>query len=268
VSAEAAGPDCASGQGEPIRVILASASPRRREFMERLGVPFEVRVADIDEGNGTDESPAELVARLSRQKAQAVAVQFPEAIVVGADTIVALDGALLGKPADPVDAADMLRRLRDRPHQVYSGVSVCSPRRDEPLTAVVESTVWMRPYDEAEIAAYVASGDALDKAGAYGIQHADFHPAARLRGCYASVMGMPLCRLASLLAQVDVVPLADVEAVCGLLIGMPCCGGDDRRESTPSSGEYSFCGRVLLLRECTLSMGVYSLHGSVLSPPR
>jgi MAF protein len=209
--------------------------------MERLGVPFEVRVADIDEGNGTDESPAELVARLSRQKAQAVAVQFPEAIVVGADTIVALDGALLGKPADPVDAADMLRRLRDRPHQVYSGVSVCSPRRDErliapqcdePLTAVVESTVWMRPYDEPEIAAYVASGDALDKAGAYGIQHADFHPAARLRGCYASVMGMPLCRLASLLAQVDVVPLADVEAVCSALTGMPCCGGDDGRMLT------------------------------------
>ncbi len=232
MNAEAAGPVRASGQGEPIRVILASGSPRRHEFMERLDMPFEVRVADIDEGNGTDESPPELVARLSRQKAQAVAVQFPEAIVVGADTIVALDRALLGKPADAADAADMLRRLRDRPHQVYSGVSVCSPRRDEPLTAVVESTVWMRPYDEPEIAAYVASGDALDKAGAYGIQHADFHPAARLRGCYASVMGLPLCRLASLLAQADVAPQVDVEAVCSALTGMPCCGGDDGRMLT------------------------------------
>lgn len=226
MSAQTGGPDA------PARVILASASPRRREFMERLGVPFEVRLADVDERNGTNERPAELVARLSRHKAQAVAAQVPDAVIVGADTIVALDGELLGKPVDPADAAEMLRRLRDRPHQVYSGVTLCAPQRRELLTEVVESTVWMRPYTEAEIAAYVDSGDALDKAGAYGIQHADFHPAARLRGCYSSVMGLPLCRLASLLARAGVAPPADVQAVCRALTGMPCCGGDDRRMLT------------------------------------
>lgn len=241
MSAQTDGPVSVAGPEAPIRVILASASPRRREFMGRLGVPFEVRVAEVDERNGTDESPAELVARLSRHKALAVAAQVPDAVIVGADTIVALDGALLGKPADPAAAAGMLRRLRDRPHQVYSGVTLCAPQRDkrpialqcdEPLTEVVESTVWMRPYTDVEIAAYVASGDALDKAGAYGIQHADFHPAARLRGCYSSVMGLPLCRLASLLAQAGVVPQADVQAVCSALTGMPCCGGDDGRMLT------------------------------------
>lgn len=232
MSAQTDGPVAVAGPKAPARVILASASPRRREFMSQLGVPFEVRIADVDERNGTGERPDELVARLSRHKAQAVAAQAPEAVVVGADTIVALGDELLGKPADPADAAAMLRRLRDRPHQVYSGVAVCAPQRREPLTAVVESTVWMRPYTDAEIAAYVASGDALDKAGAYGIQHPDFHPAARLRGCYSSVMGLPLCRLASLLAQAGVIPQADVKAVCSALTGMPCCGGDDRRMLT------------------------------------
>jgi predicted house-cleaning NTP pyrophosphatase (Maf/HAM1 superfamily) len=130
---------------------------------------------------------------------------------------------------DPADATDMLSRLRDRPHQVYSGVTVCPPERgDGPLTAVVGTTVWMRPYGEQEIAAYVASGDPQDKAGAYGIQHAAFHPVARLRGCYASVMGLPLCQLARALTQAGVVPPVDVPAVCSALTGVPCCGGEEQ----------------------------------------
>ena len=149
-------------------LILASGSPRRREFMDALGLAFEIHVADIDERNGDGESPRDLVARLSREKARAVAVRYPHAVVIGADTVVALDGQILGKPAGPSEAAEMLRRLRDRPHEVCSGVTVCPPRgMGDARTAVSASTVWMRPYSDGEIAAYVASGDPLDKAGAY-----------------------------------------------------------------------------------------------------
>jgi MAF protein len=205
--------------------------------MELLGLPFEVYAADIDERNGRGERPADLVARLSREKALAVATDHPCQAVIGADTIVTMDGLLLGKPADPDEAAVMLRRLRDRAHQVYSGITVCPPAgRDPPaggdppasgtpLTGVVESTVWMRNYSEDEIAAYVASGSPLDKAGAYGIQDAHFLPVARLRGCYASVMGFPLCELARLLGLAGTSGLADVPDTCSAATGVPCCGG-------------------------------------------
>lgn len=209
-------------------LILASRSPRRRALMKLLGLPFEVHAADIDERNGRGEHPAALVARLSRGKALAVAACTVERTVIGADTIVTLDEELLAKPADPVEAAAMLRRLRDRAHQVYSGVTVCPPDGRTPLTGVVESTVWMRDYAADEIATYVASGSPLDKAGAYGIQDACFHPVARLQGCYASVMGLPLCELARLLRQVlppGDVALPDVPALCSAATGVPCCGG-------------------------------------------
>lgn len=207
--------------------ILASGSPRRREFMQALGLPYTVHVADIDERNGQDEPPGALVARLSREKARAVAVHHPEAAVIGADTIVTLDGAMLGKPAGAADAEAMLRALRDRPHEVYSGVTVCPPRGADPLTAVVCTTVWMRPYSDDEIAAYVASGDPMDKAGAYAIQNAAFRPVARLRGCYASVMGLPLRALTDLLARVGIVAPVETAQACAALTGVPCCGGED-----------------------------------------
>jgi septum formation protein len=209
-------------------LILASSSPRRREFMRALGLPFVIHVADVDERNGEGEPPDALVARLSREKAQAVAVRYPYATVIGADTIVTLDGQLLGKPAGPEDATAMLRALRDRPHEVYSGVTLCppEPRGAEPRTVVVDSTVWMRPYGDDEIAAYVGSGDPLDKAGAYAIQNVAFHPVARMRGCYASVMGLPLCALARLLGQVGIATPTPATKVCASLTGVACCGGE------------------------------------------
>ena len=210
-------------------LILASGSPRRREFMERLGLPFIVRVADVDEAGRPGERPSELVARLSREKALRVADGFPDAAVIGADTIVTLEGALLGKPAGPAEAAAMLARLRDRPHQVYSGVTVASPACPAGQSAVVESTVWMRAYTDDEIAAYVASGSPLDKAGAYGIQDAEMRPVARMEGCYASVMGLPLCALADLLRRClpeGTVTPHDVPAACHAVTGMSCCGGE------------------------------------------
>jgi septum formation protein len=235
------------------RIILGSGSPRRRRFMELLGLPFEVCVADIDERNGRGETPGELVARLSGEKAAAVAAAIgldaavvsdavvsdavvtdavvtdaavSGAVVIGADTIVTLDGHLLGKPAGPEEAMAMLRRLRGRAHHVYSGVTLVPPAGAAPQTIVDCSTVWMRPYTDDEIATYVATGDPLDKAGSYAIQHAGFNPVARMRGCYASVMGLPLCRLARMLARVGAAPAVDVAAACSAFTGVTCCGGE------------------------------------------
>ncbi len=207
-----------------VQLILASASPRRREFIRQLGIPFRVQAADVDEQATDGEPPARLVARLSRDKAGSVARQFPTAVVVGADTVVVIDGEVLGKPADEHEAVEMLRRLRARPHTVYSGITVHPIPPSLPLTAVVASTVWMRPYTDAEIAAYVASGDPLDKAGAYGVQNSDFYPVARMRGCYAGVMGLPLCRLTSLLKRVGIVPPVDAPVACRAVTGVACCG--------------------------------------------
>jgi septum formation protein len=220
------------------RIILGSGSPRRRRFMELLGLPFEVCVADIDERNGRGETPGELVARLSGEKAAVVAAAIgldaavvsdaavSGAVVIGADTIVTLDGHLLGKPAGPEEAMAMLRRLRGRAHHVYSGVTLVPPAGAAPQTIVDCSTVWMRPYTDDEIATYVATGDPLDKAGSYAIQHAGFNPVARMRGCYASVMGLPLCRLARMLARVGAAPAVDVAAACSAFTGVTCCGGE------------------------------------------
>jgi MAF protein len=214
-------------------LILASGSPRRRAFLRALGLSFSIHVADVEEGNGEGEPPHALVARLSREKALLVAAAHPAATVIGADTIVTLDGRLLGKPAGPAEAADMLRRLRGRAHEVYSGVTVCPPGSGTPHTAVVGSTVWMRAYGEDEIAAYVASGDPLDKAGAYAIQNEPFHPVARMRGCYASVMGLPLRVLVDLLAQVGIRPPVEAAVACEARTGVPCCAGRDRLYTGP-----------------------------------
>lgn len=224
-------------------LILASGSPRRHAFLNALGLTYAIHVADIDEGTREGEPPHDLVARLSREKAQAIAAAHPGAIVIGADTIVTLDEHLLGKPAGPAEAAEMLRRLRGRAHVVYSGVTVCAPDgrllggrssdgsskgHRQALTAVVGSTVWMRDYTDEEIAVYVASGDPLDKAGAYAIQDEVFHPAERMEGCYASVMGLPLQALVDLLAKVGVRPGVEPPAACEAVTGMACCAGHDR----------------------------------------
>jgi septum formation protein len=185
-------------------------------------------VADIDEGNGQNDLPPALVARLSREKAAVVWARFQDGVVVGADTVVALDSEILGKPANRGEATAMLRLLRDRPHQVYSGVTVYPAGGGTPLTSVVCSTVWMRPYGDDEIASYVASGDPLDKAGAYGIQNREFHPVARLRGCYASVMGLPLCKLCDLFRQTGVSFTVDPQATCSAFTGTRCCGGGEQ----------------------------------------
>ncbi len=208
-------------------LILASGSPRRRDMLSLFNIPFWVCAAEIDETQQPGELPTELVVRLSYRKAQTIARRFTQAIVIGADTVVVLENEVLGKPVDAADATEMLRRLRSRAHSVYSGIALCAQGGDVCMSALSTSVVWMRSYSEDELAAYVASGDPLDKAGAYGIQHEGFHPVSRLRGCFAGVMGLPLCHLRDLFKQMGVSITVDVPAACRSLTGVPCCGGHD-----------------------------------------
>jgi len=204
-----------------LSILLASASPRRRELLALLELPFSVVAADVDETNGDGESPQAMVQRLSRAKALAVAARQPRhALVIAADTTVALDSQSLGKPANAADAIAMLRALRGRPHQVYSGLTVTQD--GQTITELAESDVWMRNYSDEEIARYVAGGDPLDKAGAYAVQHMGFHPAKRVEGCFASVMGFPLCHLTRALARLGVIVLVDVPTVCQAHTSIEC----------------------------------------------
>ncbi len=202
-------------------LILASQSPRRRALLAALGAAFTVDAAEVDETARPGEAPDALVCRLCRAKAQAVAARRPSAIVLAADTLVALDGELLGKPADPFEATAMLRRLRARVHQVYTAVCVAT---DGKLTARLSlSNVTMRPYSDAEIARYVASGDPLDKAGAYAIQHPLFAPVEAWEGCYAGIMGLPLRIAHEMLTEFGVPIPGDVALVCERMSGTRCC---------------------------------------------
>ena len=199
-------------------IVLASQSPRRRELLERLGLPFRVIVPDIDEHMDRPLPPAELVAAISAEKARAAAAQAgAESIVIAADTVVALDGAVLGKPAGEADAERMLTALAGRTHFVYTGLTVL---RGETVRTVSEETaVTFRPLTAEEIAAYVRTGEPMDKAGAYGIQGYGALLVEGIRGDYYNVMGLPVCRLGLLLGELGVDCLApgqDKEAVRAL----------------------------------------------------
>jgi MAF protein len=204
------------------RVVLASASPRRRQLFSLLEVPFVAAAADVDEELEEGESPQQMVYRLSRAKASAVASLYPEGLIVAADTIVVLDGDVLGKPADEAEAVAMLGRLRGRKHSVFSGVTVYYPPSERAVTELAESAVWMRAYTDEEVARYTATGDPLDKAGAYAIQHQNFSPVECIEGCYTSVMGLPLCHLARALAQLGLTVPVDVPQVCQGFTGHRC----------------------------------------------
>ncbi len=211
-------------------LVLASHSPRRRQLLALGGWDFRVIAAPVDEGVIAGETPGDYVRRLAIDKAQAVAnlLEMPEAstLVISADTAV-IDRAgqhadILGKPADEAEAEAMLRRLRGRVHQVYTAVVVLRPSDGKMLSDVCITEVPMRNYSDGEILAYVASGDPLDKAGAYAIQHAGFRPVENLNGCYANVMGLPVCHLARLLPAFGVSYDDEVFASCMEFTGHPC----------------------------------------------
>ena len=182
-----------------MEIILASASPRRRELMGLYGLPFTVRAADIDETMDPEKPPFDEVARVSRCKALAVR-RGPEDIVVAADTIVVCGGKVLGKPRDEEDAARMLRLLSGSTHQVMTSCTVLGGSRAETFTQVTE--LHFRPLSEREIARYIATGEPMDKAGSYGIQGGAALFCDWLKGDYYNVMGLPVCRLLEALQNI------------------------------------------------------------------
>jgi septum formation protein len=172
------------------RFVLASGSPRRRELLGAIGLEFDVRPVDLDEDAAARGlEPAAAAEAVATAKARA-ADGVPETVVLAADTMVVLDGDILGKPVDDADARRMLAALRDRTHVVVTAVTVRAG--DSEWTAAVESRVRMRAYRDDEIAAYVAAGHGRDKAGGYGIQDEPFVPVDTIDGCYCNVMGLPL----------------------------------------------------------------------------
>ncbi|HJM88789.1 MAG TPA: Maf family protein [Dehalococcoidia bacterium] len=180
-------------------LILASASPRRRELLTALGLAFEVQSSDVDEASD-ETDPTALVRELALRKARAIGEQTgSDGVVIGADTIVVLDGAILGKPRDAADATAMLGSLRGRQHEVVTGVAICAD--GEQVVDAVTSRVTMREYAAAEVGRYVDGGSPLDKAGAYAIQDAAFAPVAHCDGCECSVIGLPLWTVARMLTR-------------------------------------------------------------------
>ncbi len=197
------------------RIILASSSPRRRELLAALGLAFEVVHSRVDES--TEETdPRAAAESLARRKAEAVAADHPGALVIGSDTIVALDGHMLGKPEDAGAARAMLRSLRGRPHEVITGVAVAGEGRIE--SGHVTTLVQMRDYSDDEIDAFVATGSPFDKAGGYAIQDGAFAPVERFEGCRCAVIGLPLGLLRALLGRFEV-ETARPDVDC------PACGG-------------------------------------------
>lgn len=206
-----------------MQLILASRSPRRRELLSLTGLPFRVVAPEIDEAQRPAEPPEAYARRLSRQKAEAAAAMLDEpALVLAADTIVVDDADVLGKPSDAEAAAAMLRRLRGRTHEVMTGVTLLDTATGPRLTELAVSPVPMREYTDAEIQAYIATGDPFDKAGAYGIQNRDFHPAENFAHCFSNVMGLPLCHVTRMLRTFGVEPAADVAEVCEIALNYRC----------------------------------------------
>ena len=190
-----------------MKIVLASQSPRRKELLGRMGLEFVTQASKIDESAFDGLAARELVATLSREKAQWIARQLDgETLVIGADTVVVRDGAALGKPKDAEDAVAMLLSLSGRDHQVCTGVTVC--RGDRVLTQVEETQVTFRELTEAEVRQYVSTGEPMDKAGAYGIQGLGGLLVEGIRGDYSTVVGLPVCRLGQMLKDFGVDCLA------------------------------------------------------------
>jgi len=180
------------------RLVLASASPRRSALLSQIGLTFEVRPSDIVEPphNTHSNNPAsEVTQKLALLKATAVAQHFDDALIIGADTLVSLDGELLGKPTDDADAFKMLTHLSGTCHEVVTGVALVDARTEREVVWSETTQVYFRELQSTEIDAYIASGEASDKAGAYGIQGRGAVFVRRIEGCYFNVVGLPLASL-------------------------------------------------------------------------
>ncbi len=187
------------------RLILASGSPRRRQLIKAIDLPLRIVGSGDDEPDpSAGESPRLYVQRLALQKAKFATKMTRDDIVLGADTSVAIDDAILGKPASATEAVQMLQLLRGRMHEVVTGIAILDTETGICSTSARASKVYMRQYSDNEIARYVESGEPFDKAGAYAAQDASFKPAERIDGCYANVIGLPVCDVLTLLDRIGV----------------------------------------------------------------
>jgi septum formation protein len=180
-------------------IILASASPRRQEYLALLGYPYTCKAADVDESSVQEKDPARLAMAEAQLKARAVAAGERNAIVIGADTVVAVDGAILGKPRDAADVRRMLSLLSGRAHQVYTGLCLIDAESGAETLDCRETTVRMQSISQGEIESYVATGEPMDKAGAYAIQGGASRFVESIEGCYFNVLGLPINLLYNLL---------------------------------------------------------------------
>ena len=185
-------------------LVLASASPRRAELLARLGVPFVIKPVDIEEDAGRNPNPQVIASRLARMKAEAARLLDQESPLIAADTVVWVDGELLGKPREPDQAREMLQELRSREHIVVTGIAVMRAGGRASLVRQPLARVTLRDYSEAEIEASIKRGDPFDKAGGYAIQDGGLRPVASYDGCYCNVVGLSLWATIELLRKADI----------------------------------------------------------------
>jgi MAF protein len=221
-------PDMNPGKRDNLQLFLASNSPRRKELLSLTGWEYNLLPSQVDETPLPDEDGIGYVKRIARTKALlAASTAGDHGVIIAADTTVIDHGKngkaeIFGKPNDHGEAADMLRRLRGHAHQVLTAISILRSQDSTILVDCCTTDVPMRNYNNEEIDAYIASGDPMDKAGAYAIQHTGFHPVEELKGCYANVMGLPLCHLTRSLLQFDIPPKTDIPRTCQAALGYNC----------------------------------------------
>ena len=206
-----------------LKIILASTSPRRKELLGLITDHFDIESADVNENVYLNETPWSYVRRLALEKALTVAKRHGEGVIVlGSDTTVVLDDEIIGKPVDAEDAWRILTALKGRYHQVYTGVAAVNNTTTTVTSRVIRTDVPMKAYSNEELSAYIASGDPMDKAGAYGIQNSDFVAKRELTGCYASVMGFPICAVHSFLQAAGIPATSGIEDKCQTFIRYRC----------------------------------------------
>jgi septum formation protein len=205
-------------------LVLASNSPRRRQLLRLAGWSFRLSPAEIDETPLPGEDPGSYVSRMAQQKAITTASQVSlGSVILAADTAVVEGEEILGKPSSASEAVEILERLRGHPHQVFTAIALMrAGDKDGPLSEVCATKVYMRNYRNEEVRDYVASGDPMDKAGAYAIQHRGFDPVERLEGCFTNVMGLPLCYLYRTLEELGESLPREVAPLCQAAPPDPC----------------------------------------------
>ncbi|HMV27748.1 MAG TPA: Maf family protein [Anaerolineales bacterium] len=206
---------------DKVKFVLASNSPRRRQLFGLGGWEFTVIVADVDETPFEHEAPRDYVVRLAQAKASAVQPKAGlDAVILGSDTTVVDGNEILGKPVDESDAWRMLKQLRGRTHQVYTAIAILQHGKMYTDLSIID--VPMREYSDQEIDTYIKTGDPMDKAGAYAIQHPEFKPVSSLEGCRAGVMGLPMCHVVRTLKHFNISSFADVPSACQSLLQYDC----------------------------------------------